>query len=75
MGLLQIEWLPEMNSFDFLLATPTAPKPRRALTPNEVAQGMIQSGDSTYFDRNKSSDINTFQDSEISKLLAVQVHS
>lgn len=70
MGLLQIEWLPEMNSFDFLLATPTAPKPRRALTPNEVAQRMIQSGYSIYFDGNRANDIHTFQDTEISNLIS-----
>lgn len=69
-GLLQIEWLPEMNRFDFLLATPTAPKPRRALTPNEVAQRIIQSGYTTYYDGNRANGIHTFQDTEISNLLA-----
>lgn len=74
-GLLQIEWLPEMNSFDFLLATPTVPKPTRALTPNEIAQRMIQTGYRTYFDGNRANDIHTFQDNEISNLLAAHFHS
>lgn len=71
-GLLQIEWSPEMSSFDFLLATPTAPKPRRALTPIEIAERMIEHHYTAYFDGNRANDIHTFQDREISDLLAAE---
>jgi hypothetical protein len=64
-GLLQIDWSPEMDGFDFLLATPTVPNPRRALTTREVAQKMIQADYTVYFDSNRANGITTFQDHDI----------
>jgi hypothetical protein len=71
-GLLQIEWLPEMDAFDFLLATPTAPKPRKPLTPDDIATRMIERNHRTYFEGNRASSITTFQDNQILELLTQQ---
>jgi hypothetical protein len=65
-GLLQISWGPEMNGFDFLLATPTVPSPKRPLTPKEIARKMVEANYTTYFDSNRANGITTFQDDEIS---------
>lgn len=68
-GLLQMEWLPEMENFDFLFATPTAPKPRRPLTANDVATRMIERSYTRYFEGNRANNISTFQDNEIMEVL------
>src|SRR5215210_584703 len=52
-GFLHIDWIPEMNDFDFLIATPTAPRPNRALTANEIAERMIERNYRVYFDNNR----------------------
>jgi len=64
-GLMQIDWTPEMNGFDFLLATPTAPNPRKPLTPKAIAKKMFESNYTEYFDNNVANNIRTFQDEEI----------
>lgn len=64
-GFLHIDWKPEMDDFDFLMATPTVPRPRRLLTAEEIAQKIIQGNYRTYFDNNRLSEIRTFQDEEI----------
>lgn len=68
-GFLHIDWTPEMNDFDFLIATPTAPNPRRALSAKEIAEKMIQRNYRVYFDNNRASNITTFQDDDILKKL------
>jgi hypothetical protein len=68
-GLLQIDWPPEIDDFDFLIATPTAPRPRTVLTAKIIAERMIEENYRIYFDNNRSSNITTFQDNEISKFL------
>ena len=68
-GFLQIDWPPEMDDFDFLLATPTTPKPNRALTAREIAERMIEKSYRIYFDNNIEFNITTFQDDEISRIL------
>lgn len=64
-GFLHIDWTPEMNDFDFLIATPTVPKPKRALSANEIAERMIERNYRVYFDSNRISNITTYQDDEI----------
>jgi len=64
-GLLKIDWPPDTDSFDFLLATPTVPNPRKPLTPKAIAKKMIEANYSEYFDNNIAHNIRTFQDEEI----------
>lgn len=68
-GFLQIDWPAEADDFDFLIATPTAPRPRTALTARIIADRMIEQNYRIYFDTNRSSNITTFQDDEISGFL------
>jgi len=68
-GFLQIDWPLEIDNFDFLIATPTVPRPRKALTAKIIAKKMIERNYKIYFDNNRSSNITTFQDDEISKFL------
>ncbi|MHB8855275.1 MAG: hypothetical protein ACYC6K_01480 [Bellilinea sp.] len=70
-GFLQIDWPPEMDNFDFLLATPTVPKPNRTLTAREIAERMVEKDYRIYFDKNRESNITTFQDDEISGFLPI----
>jgi hypothetical protein len=64
-GFLQIDWSPEMDDFDFLIATPTSPRPRTALTARIIAERMIENNYRIYFDNNRLSNITTFQEDEI----------
>ena len=64
-GFLHLEPTFEMNDFDFLLATPTLPNPKRALTPREVGDKMIKQNYRLYFNENIANNITTFQDDEI----------
>jgi len=64
-GFLQIPWTTEMDDFDFLIATPVVPRPKRLLTSKEIAEQMIAKNYRTYFDKNRENDIQTFQDIEI----------
>jgi hypothetical protein len=64
-GFLHIDWTPEMDDFDFLIASPTAPKPNRALTAKEIAERMIEKNYRIYFVNNRAYNITTFQDDEI----------
>jgi hypothetical protein len=64
-GFLKIEWVAEMNDFDFLIGTPTVPDPKRLLTEKEIAQRMIVNEYRDYFDSNRDCDISTFQDDQI----------
>ena len=68
-GFLHIDWTPEMNAFDFLIATPTAPKPRSALTAREIVERVIERNYRIYFDNNRATNITTFQDNEILRYL------
>ncbi|MBE9461944.1 hypothetical protein ACFP1I_23445 [Dyadobacter subterraneus] len=68
-GFLQIPWTSEMDDFDFLIATPIAPKPHKLLTSKEIALQMIAKNYRTYFDKNRENKIHTFQDLEILKHL------
>lgn len=68
-GFLHIDWMPEMDDFDFLIATPTAPKPKIALTAREIAERMNRKKYRTYFDNNRAFNITTFQDDEILEFL------
>ena len=54
-----------MNDFDFLIATPVVPKPKRLLTGKEIAEQMTSKKYRTYFDKNRENNIQTFQDLEI----------
>jgi hypothetical protein len=54
-----------MKDFDFLIATPTVPDPKRPLKAEEIAQAMIENQYRTYFDNNMANGITTFQDEEI----------
>lgn len=64
-GFLQIPWTNEMNDFDFLIATPVVPKPKRLLTSKEIAEQMTAKYYRIYFDKNRENNIQTFQDLEI----------
>jgi len=64
-GFLQIPWTNEMDDFDFLIATPVVPKPKRLLTSKEIAEQMITKNYRKYFDKNRENKIQTFQDLEI----------
>jgi len=68
-GFLELHPTPKMNDFDFLLATPTVPKPNRPLTAKQIASRMIEKNYSCYFTKNKRNSIKTFQDFEIEALL------
>lgn len=68
-GFLQMDPSPEISDFDFLLATPTVPKPARALTSKEIADKMIKQDYRDYFKKNQANGITTFQDDEILGLL------
>ncbi|MEO7047959.1 MAG: hypothetical protein ABI091_21855 [Ferruginibacter sp.] len=58
-----------MNDFDFLIATPVVPKPKRLLTAKEIAVQMTSKKYRTYFDKNRENNIPTFQDNEILEYL------
>lgn len=64
-GFLNIPWTKEMDDFDLLIATPTVPAPKRVLTAKEVGDAMNIRKYRDYFDKNRSSQIITFQDEEI----------
>lgn len=68
-GFLQIPWTNEMNDFDFLIATPVVPKPKKLLSAKEIAQQMKEKKYRTYFDKNRENHIQTFQDREILEYL------
>lgn len=68
-GFLNISWTKEMDDFDLLIATPTVPKPKRSLTAKQVADAIKTKKYSDYFDKNRTNQIETFQDEEISNLL------
>jgi hypothetical protein len=68
-GFLHIDWSPEMNDFDFLIATATAPKPKRPMSAKEIAAKMIEMDYRVYFDNNRIYNITTYQDDEILKHL------
>jgi hypothetical protein len=68
-GFLHIDWMPEMDDFDFLIATPTVPKPKTALTAREIAEKMNRENYRIYFDNNRALNITTFQDHEILEFL------
>jgi hypothetical protein len=68
-GVLKLEWVEEMKEFDFLLATPVKPRPRRLLSSKEIAQKMIDKNYFEYFEMNNSNQIFTFQDEEIKEEL------
>lgn len=68
-GFLNIEWTPEMNGFDFLIATALIPKPKSVLTAKQIAARMIEREYTDYFDKNRANNIATFQDNEILKYL------
>jgi hypothetical protein len=71
-GFLNIGWTKEMDDFDLLIATPTVPKPKRSLTAREVAGAIRNKKYSDYFDKNRSNQITTFQDEEITSLLRAE---
>ncbi len=58
-----------MDDFDFLIATPVVPKPKRLLTAKEIAEQIKLKEYRTYFDKNKENSIQTFQDTEILEYL------
>lgn len=68
-GFLNLEWMDEMNTFDFLIATLTVPKPKRILNSKEIADRMNVQGYNEYFLNNYKNDIRTFQDGEIKEAL------
>jgi hypothetical protein len=74
-GFLQIEWVDALNDFDFLLATPTIPNPKKQITEEEIVSAIMRSknekypeGYSNYFDCNRKSGIETLQDDVIVEL-------
>lgn len=71
-GFLQLPWTKQMNEFDFLLATPTVPDPRRGLSATEIANKMNDKNYWSYFNNNVAHGIRTFQDDEIKKLRRTQ---
>ena len=64
-GFLKLEWTDEMSDFDFLLATPVKPNPRRLLTIEEIVNRMNEKGYYSYFKNNDKYGINTFEDVKI----------
>jgi len=68
-GFLHIDWTTEMNAFDFLIATPVVPKPKKPLIARTIAERMIQKEYTEYFDKNRVNNITTFQDDEIFEYL------
>lgn len=68
-GMLTLDWQESMNEFDLLLATPVKPEPKTILTPQEIAEKMIEKKYDTYFKSNIANGITTYQDSDILKLL------
>ncbi len=68
-GFLQFDPRPEMNEFDFLLATPTVPIPDRPLKAKKVADRMVEQNYGVYFNENVANGITTFQDGAISRVL------
>lgn len=74
-GYLQIKWTEKFNDFDFVLATPTIPKPKRKITEEEIVNAIKKStnkdyprGYSNYFYRNRELGIETSQDRVIVEL-------
>ncbi len=68
-GYLNIHYNPEMSRFDFLLATATVPKPRKILSPSEIAKKINCESKHSYFCMNRKNGIRTFQDDEIIEVL------
>jgi hypothetical protein len=68
-GFMNIEWTAEMNDYDFLIATPTVPKPKKVLTAEEIADRMLEKKYFEYFDNNVTNGIATFQDDKIKQRL------
>jgi hypothetical protein len=68
-GFLQLPWMPEMDNFDLLLATPVVPNPKRILASDEIARQMVDNGYRTYYDNNIANGIQTHQDGGILEYL------
>lgn len=66
-GFLTIDWVSEMNDFDFLLVTTTRPNTDRILSAVEIGTRMNEKKYWTYFDKNRENEIYTFQDQEIER--------
>ena len=65
-GHLKIDWVKEMDKFDFLLATATKPS-HGLITSREIASRMNEKKYWEYFDKNVENGIYTFQDKEIAE--------
>lgn len=68
-GFLKLKWTSEMDSFDFLIATPVIPNIKRILSSKEIADKMIEQNYFEYFLNNISNGIDTFQDQQILELI------
>jgi hypothetical protein len=66
-GFLQLDWTEEMNDYDFLIATAIVPKPKKLLTPRDIAS-KIKLEEKEYFHNNITCGIKTFQDDEIKQI-------
>lgn len=64
-GFLHIEWTDEMDEFDFLIVTLTAPDPKKFLDEKIIADKINQTGYDEYFFNNYKCGIRTFQDEKI----------
>ena len=68
-GFLNINWQPDMNEFDLLIATPVIPRPKSFLSSVKIAQKIKDKNYPKYFKHNRDNKIYTSADEEIQKEL------
>lgn len=66
---LQIDWVPDLDDYDFVIATATKPNVNKIPDAKEIADRMILNDFDEYFRRNHDVGIVTYQDDEISDCL------
>jgi hypothetical protein len=68
-GLLQMDWVGELDELDFVIATATKPEIKKYPDATEIAHRMNLNDFHKYFFKNKENGITTFQDTDIDKAL------
>lgn len=64
-GIYNIQWVKELEKYDFFIATATKPELSFYPNPYNIAEKMIVNEDDSYFRNNQLNNIYTFQDKEI----------
>ncbi|MEX2477772.1 MAG: hypothetical protein WD357_05015 [Gracilimonas sp.] len=68
-GKLLIDWMSQLDNYDFVIGTATKPQLKEYPSPNKIAERMIVNEYDEYFRKNRQNLITTFQDDEIENKL------